>query len=123
VDKLLIVGFIQEVMYLDWIVNVVVIKKSIEKWRIYVNFINLNKACLNDSSHLSKIDKLMDPTTSFKFLISFNANSGYHRIPMHIEDEKNTSFIIEERTFLLSCNAFRYEKYKSYLPVDGQQSV
>jgi len=27
-DKLLIVGFIQEVMYLDWIVNVIVIKKK-----------------------------------------------------------------------------------------------
>ena len=122
-DKLLTVRFIQEVMYLDWIVNMVVIKKSIEKWRICVNFINMNKACLNDSSHLSKIDKLMDPATSFKFLISLNSNLGYHRIPIHLEDEKNTSFIIEERTFLLPCNAFQHEKYKSSLPVDGQQSV
>lgn len=58
-----------------------------------MDFINLNKAYPYDSFHLSKIDKLVDSTIGFKFLSSLDANSGYHQIPMHLEDEKKTSFI------------------------------
>jgi len=57
VDKLLTVGFIREIMYLDWLANMVIMKKSTGKWRIYIDFTNLNKACPNDSFPLLKIDK------------------------------------------------------------------
>jgi hypothetical protein len=57
VDKLLTVGFIREIMYLDWLANMVIMKKSTEKWRIYIDFTNLNKACPNDSFPPLKIEK------------------------------------------------------------------
>ena len=56
VEKLLEAGFIKEVFYPDWLANVVMIKKSNGKWRMCVDFIDLNKACLKDSFLLLRID-------------------------------------------------------------------
>ena len=49
VRKLLEVGFIQEVYYPDWLANVVMVKKANGKWRMCVDFTNLNRACPKDS--------------------------------------------------------------------------
>jgi len=45
VKKLLHAGFIREVDYTEWLANVVLVKKSNGKWRMYVDFTDLNKAC------------------------------------------------------------------------------
>ena len=45
VTKLLTVWFIQEVYYPEWLANVVLVKKANEKWRMCIDFTNLNKAC------------------------------------------------------------------------------
>ena len=49
VQKLTVVKFIQGVYYLDWLANVVMVKKANGKWRMCVNFTNLNKAYPKDS--------------------------------------------------------------------------
>ena len=56
VSKLLAADFIWEVYYPDWLANVVLIKKANGKWRMYVDFTDLNKACPKDSFPLPKID-------------------------------------------------------------------
>ena len=56
VNKLLAVGFIHKVYYPDWLANVVLIKKANGKWRMCVEFTNLNKTCLKDSFPLPRID-------------------------------------------------------------------
>ncbi|XP_057529887.1 uncharacterized protein LOC130808429 [Amaranthus tricolor] len=48
VDKLLKAGFIRECQYSEWLANVVLVKKSSEKWRMCVDFTDLNKACPKD---------------------------------------------------------------------------
>jgi hypothetical protein len=48
VEKLLKAGFIREVDYPEWLANVVLVKKSNGKWRICVDFTDLNKACPKD---------------------------------------------------------------------------
>ena len=55
-EKLLEAGFIREVFYLEWLANVVMVKKNNGKGRMCVDFTDLNKACLKDSFPLSKID-------------------------------------------------------------------
>ena len=55
-EKLLIAGFIREVYYPKWLANVVMVKKSNVKWRMCVNFTDLNNACPKDSFPLPKID-------------------------------------------------------------------
>ncbi|WZZ44281.1 hypothetical protein YC2023_040540 [Brassica napus] len=48
VEKLLKVGSITEVRYPDWLANPVVVKKKNGKWRVCVDFTDLNKACPKD---------------------------------------------------------------------------
>uniref|UniRef100_A0A2N9F216 Uncharacterized protein n=1 Tax=Fagus sylvatica TaxID=28930 RepID=A0A2N9F216_FAGSY len=59
VDKLLTAGFIREVYYPEWLANVVMVKKSNGKWRMCVDFMDLNKACPKDSYPLPRIDQLI----------------------------------------------------------------
>ena len=56
VNKLLLVGFIREVYYSEWLANVVLVKKTNGKWRMCVEFTDLNKACPKDSFPLLRID-------------------------------------------------------------------
>ena len=46
----------REVFNSEWLANVVMVKKNNGKWRICVDFTDLNKACLKDSFPLPKID-------------------------------------------------------------------
>ena len=48
VRKLQEASFIRDVYYPDWLVNVVMVKKTNEKWRMCVDFTDLNKACPKD---------------------------------------------------------------------------
>ena len=51
-DKLVKAGFIREPIYLDWLANVILIKKANGKWRMCIDFINLNKIYPKDSNLL-----------------------------------------------------------------------
>ena len=48
VMKLKQAGAIKEVFYLKWLTNNVVVKKRNGKWRVCVDFTDLNKACPKD---------------------------------------------------------------------------
>ena len=78
VTKLLTAGFIREVYYPDWLANVVLVKKANGKWRMYVDFTDLNKACPKDIFPLPRIDQLMDSTAGHKLLMFMDAFSGYN---------------------------------------------
>ena len=56
VQKLMAAKFIQEVYYPDWLANVVMVKKANGKWRMCVDFTDLNKASPKDSYPLPRID-------------------------------------------------------------------
>ena len=62
VNKLLATDFICEVYYMNWLANVVLIKKVNRKWRMGVDFTDLDKACLKDSFPPPRIDQLVDST-------------------------------------------------------------
>jgi len=61
VRKLKQAGAIKEVFYPEWLANTVVVKKS-GKWRVCVDFTDLNKACPIDSFPMPRIDQLVDAT-------------------------------------------------------------
>ena len=66
--KLLDADFIKVVFYLDWLANMVMVKKSNGNWRMCIDFTDLNKACLKDSFPLPRIDQLVDSTAGHKLL-------------------------------------------------------
>ncbi|XP_024037570.1 uncharacterized protein LOC112097200 [Citrus clementina] len=92
-------GFIREVNYPEWISNVVLVKKANSKWRMCVDFTDLNKACPKDSFPLPKIDQLVDSTAGHGLLSFMDAFSGYNQIPMYEPDEESTAFITNQGLF------------------------
>jgi len=58
--KLLSAGHIRKIQYPEWLANVVLVKKANGKWRMCVDFTDLNKACPKDSYSLPIIDALVD---------------------------------------------------------------
>ena len=78
VQKLIVAKFIREVYYPDWLANVVMVKKANGKWRMCVDFTDLNKACPKDSYPLPRIDQLVDSTAGHKLLSFMDAFSRYN---------------------------------------------
>ncbi|XP_057545841.1 uncharacterized protein LOC130824839 [Amaranthus tricolor] len=93
VEKLLKAGFIKECQYSEWLSNVVLVKKPNGKWRMCVDFTDLNKACPKDDYPLPKIDRLVDSTAGHALLSFMDANAGYHQIPLATKDQPHTAFI------------------------------
>ena len=93
VDNLLHNGFIKAVKYLKWLANVVVVPKKGNKWRVCVDYTDLNDACPKDSFPLPRIDQIVDASTGHGMLSFLDAFSGYHQIPMHPSDAEKMSFI------------------------------
>ena len=62
VDNLLRVGFIREIKYLEGLTNGVVVPKKGRKWRVCVNYTDLNKAFPKDSFPLPHINQIVDAT-------------------------------------------------------------
>jgi hypothetical protein len=54
VKRLLSVDVIREVKYTEWLDNTVMVKKANGKWRMCIDFTDLNKACPNDEFPLPK---------------------------------------------------------------------
>ena len=70
-----------------------VVKKKNGKWRVCVDFTNLNKACPKDLFPLPRIDQLVDATARHPQMSFLNAFQGYHQIPLAQEDQEKTSFV------------------------------
>ncbi|XP_074337068.1 uncharacterized protein LOC141674248 [Apium graveolens] len=83
----------------DWLANVVVVKKSNGKWRICVDYMDLNKACPKDHYTLPSIDQLIDASTGYQILSSLDAFSGNHEIAINDKDVPNTAFITPKATY------------------------
>ena len=82
VHKLVTAEFIREVYYPDWLANIVMVKKANGKWRMCVDFTDLNKACPKDSYPLLRIDQLVDLTAGHQLLSFMDAFLGYNQIKM-----------------------------------------
>ena len=68
---------IKEVFYPKWLANTVVVKKKTEKWRVCVDFTDLNKAYLKDPFPLPRIDQLVDATVGHPQMSFLDAFQGY----------------------------------------------
>jgi hypothetical protein len=90
---------IREVKYPVWLANTVPVKNKNGKWRMCVDFTDLNKACKKDDFPLERVDKIVDDATNSEMLSFLDMFLGYHQIRVHKEDEEKTSFITPFGTF------------------------
>ena len=99
VGKLLQAGAIREVEYPEWLANVLLVKKANGKWRLCIDFTDINKACPKDSFPLPRIDLIVDATVGHELLNFMDAFFDYNQISMDPNDQEKTSFITAQGTY------------------------
>jgi len=113
---------IREIQYPKWLANVVLDKKTNGKWRMCVNFTDLNKACPKDSYPLPSIDALVDSASGCTLLSFLDAFSRYNQIWMHpgrVQDSVHDGAFLS----LLQNDAFWAQERRGHLlEVDGQSA-
>ena len=82
------------------------VKKANGKWRMCVDFTDLNKTCPKNSYPLPRIDQLVDLTTGHQLLSFMDAFSGYNQIKMDEADQEKTSFITSQGLFCYKVMPF-----------------
>ncbi|XP_075492529.1 uncharacterized protein LOC142530589 [Primulina tabacum] len=99
VGELLRASHIRELQFPTWLSNVVLVPKSTGKWRMCVDFRDLNKACPKYCYPLPRIDQLLDSTSGCELLSFLDAYQVYHQIPLALQDKDKASFITSGGTF------------------------
>ena len=82
------------------------VKKANGKWRMCVDFTDLNRVCPKDSYPLPWIDTLVDSTARYELLSFMDAFSGYNQIKMSEEDQERTSFVTSQGLFCYKVMSF-----------------
>ena len=113
VTKLKQAGAIKEVFYPEWLANTVVVKKKSGKWRMCVDFTNLNKACPKDPFPMPKIDQLVDATVGHPQMSFLNAFQGYHQIPLALDDQEKIDFVTSVGNFNYKVMPFSLKNARS----------
>lgn len=93
VKKLLEAGHIRKIQFPLWLSNAVLVKISVDKWRMCIDFRDLNKTCPKDHYPLPRIDQLVDSTAGCEMLSMMDASQGYHQIGLRPTDQPKVSFI------------------------------
>ena len=70
-----------------------VVKKKSGKWRICVDFTDLNKACPKDPFLMPKIDQLGDAIVGHPRMSFLDAFQGYHQILLALDNQEKTTFV------------------------------
>ena len=73
-------GLFREVQYPTWLANPVLVPKANGKWRMCIDFTDLNKATVKDCYPLLSIDQLVDSIARSRTLSFLDAHFGYHQI-------------------------------------------
>ena len=93
VHRLLEAKFIEPIANPTSLANVVMVQKKNGKWRMCIDFTNLNKAYPKDNFPLLRIEKIVDSAAGCEVLSLLDCFSGYNQIYMKEEDKAKTSFI------------------------------
>lgn len=110
-QKLLKVKFIYPISDSQWVSPLVIVPKKNGKWRVCVDYRELNKATLKDYLPLPFIDQVLDTLAgimSFSFLDGF---CGYNQINIASGDQDKTTFTCPWGTYAYNilpfglCNA------------------
>ena len=93
-------------MYPEWLANCVVVPKKNRKWRVCVDYTDLNKACPKDTFPLPHIDTMVDATDGHELITFMDAASGFNQIKMYPPDQEKTSFITNKCVYYYTAMPF-----------------
>ena len=99
VQRLKEAGAIKEIYFSEWLANIIVVKKKNGKWRVCVDFTDLNRACPKDPFHMLKIDQLVDSMYGHPRISFLDIFQRYHQIALAPEDREKTVFISPDANY------------------------
>ena len=85
--------------FLDWVANIVPVRKKNGEIRIYVEFINLNR-CSRDNYPLPKMDHILQKVVGAKRISMIDGFSGYIQLAFHDVDKEKSTFTTPWGTFM-----------------------
>ncbi|XP_062013819.1 uncharacterized protein LOC133730203 [Rosa rugosa] len=91
-ERLLKAGFIRTARYVEWLSNIVPVRKKNGKMRICVDFRNLNLATPKDEYPMPVADLLVDGAAKHEILSFMDGHAGYNQIFIAEEDVHKTAF-------------------------------
>ena len=83
------------------------------KWRLCIDFTDVNQACPKDSFPLPRIDLIVDATAGHELLGFMDAFSGYNQIKMDPNDQEKTSFVTGQGTYCYQVMPCRLKNVKA----------
>lgn len=110
-QKLLNVNFIYPISDRKWVSPLVMVPNKNGKWRVCVDFRELNRVTLRDYFPLPFIDQVLDTLSGKQYFSFLDGYSGYNQIKMELEDQEKTTFTFPWGTIAYSvlpsslCNA------------------
>ncbi|GJU49576.1 reverse transcriptase domain-containing protein, partial [Tanacetum coccineum] len=99
VEELTEVGILREVKYQTWVSNLMVVKKDNGKWKLRVDFTNINKACIREPHPLLAAEQKAEGLHKYRLKCFLDAYKGYHQIPIAEKDEEKIAFFTKEGIF------------------------
>ena len=82
------------------------VKKNNGKWRVCIDFTNLNRACPKDLFPMLKIDQLVNATYGHLGMSFLDAFQGYHQIALTPEDQGKMAFISPNANYQYTAMSF-----------------
>jgi hypothetical protein len=79
ITKLLVAGFIQEILHPNWLANPMLVQKDSNEWRMCVDYMDLNKHCPKDMFGLPRIDQILIRQLGQLFYLCLIATQGIIR--------------------------------------------
>eukprot|EP00253_Pinus_taeda_P014676 PITA_14676 len=98
-QKLLDARFIYPISDSKWVSLLVLVPKKNGKWRICVDYQELNKATKKDHFPFPFIDQVLDGLAGKKFFSFLDGFSGYNQVQISAEDQDKTTFTCAWSTF------------------------
>jgi hypothetical protein len=95
------------VYHSDWLTIHILIPKRNKDWRMCIDYTDINKACKKDPFGLPWIDQVLDATSGCSLLSFLDSYSGYHQIPLKVQDQIKTYFITLFGAFCYTTMPFR----------------
>jgi hypothetical protein len=117
-------GFIRLCRYAEWILIVVPGQKKDGRWRVCVDFRDLNRAAPKDEYPMPVTETLINAAAGHKILSFMDGNAGYNQIFMALEDIHKTALRVHRAvglfeyvvmTFGLKNAGTTYQRAMNYI--------
>lgn len=99
--------FISKARYTQWLSNIVLVRKASGNWKMFVDYTDLNKACMKDSHPLPNVSWLIDNSDGYQLLPFMDVYFRYNQLPMFGPNRVRITFMTDHASFEYNIMPFR----------------